>query len=105
MSTKSLVAAIVLAVTTYAVLLSSLAGTYLPSKGNLGLDAFVLVLVLVSFLVSFFTIKQTWYEVNTAYTDRELIIGRLKRILAFFALGLNILNVILVFSFILIVVL
>jgi len=101
---KLLITAIVLAVVTYTVLLSSLAGTYLPSRGNLALDTFALVLALISFFTSFLSIKQTWYDVNTAYTDRELIIGKLRRILAFFALGLNIINIILVFAFVLIVV-
>ncbi|GAB6944663.1 hypothetical protein [Vulcanisaeta sp. JCM 14467] len=101
---KLLAAAIVLAVVVYTVLLSSLAGTYLPSKNNFTLDITVLVLALISFFTSFLSIKQTWYDVNTAYTDRELIIGRLKRILAFFSLGLNIVNIILVFAFVLIVV-
>ncbi len=101
---KLLTAAIVLAVTVYAVLLSSLAGTYLPSKGNFALEITVLVLALISFFASFLSIKQTWYDVNTAYTDRELIIGKLKRILAFFSLGLNIVNIILVFAYVLIVV-
>ncbi|GAB6946635.1 hypothetical protein JCM16161A_07650 [Vulcanisaeta sp. JCM 16161] len=101
---RLLVAAIVLAVVVYTVLLSSLAGTYLPSKGNFTLDITVLVLALISFFTSFLSIKQTWYDVNTAYTDRELIIGKLKRILAFFSLGLNIINIILVFAYVLIVV-
>mgnify|MGYP001770728226 FL=1 len=101
---KLLAAAIVLAVVVYTVLLSSLAGTYLPSRGNFTLDITVLVLALISFFTSFLSIKQTWYDVNTAYTDKELIIGRLKRILAFFSLGLNIVNIILVFAFVLIVV-
>ena len=101
---KLLAAAIVLAVIVYTVLLSSLAGTYLPSRGNFTLDITVLVLALISFFTSFLSIKQTWYDVNTAYTDKELIIGRLKRILAFFSLGLNIVNIILVFAFVLIVV-
>nr|KJR72090.1 MAG: C4-dicarboxylate ABC transporter permease [Vulcanisaeta sp. AZ3] len=105
MSSKLLVAAIVLAVFTYAILLSSLAGTYLSSKGNFTFNIFVLVLTIISFFTSFLSIKQSWYDVSTAYTDRELIIGRLNRILAFFALGLNILNIILVFSFVLLVVL
>ena len=101
---KLLAAAIVLAVVVYTVLLSSLAGTYLPSRGNFTLDITVLVLALISFFTSFLSIKQTWYDVNTAYTDKELIIGRLKRILAFFSLGLNIVNIVLVFAFVLIVV-
>ncbi|WP_048056819.1 hypothetical protein [Vulcanisaeta moutnovskia] len=100
---RLLVMAIVFAVVVYTVLLSSLAGTYLPSKGNLTLDVAILILTLISFFTSFLSIKQTWYDVNTAYTDRELIIGKLKRILAFFALGLNIVNIILVFAYVLIV--
>ena len=101
---KLLAAAIVLAVVVYAVLLSSLAGTYLPSKGGFTLEVIVLVLAVIGFLTSFLSIKQTWYDVNTAYTDRELIIGKLKRILAFFSLGLNIVNIILVFTYILVVI-
>ncbi|WP_054858042.1 hypothetical protein [Vulcanisaeta sp. JCM 16159] len=101
---KLLVAAIVLAVVVYAILLSSLAGTYLPSKGNFIMDITVLVLALISFFTSFLSIKQTWYDINTAYTDKELIIGKLKRILAFFSLALNIINIILVLSYVLIVV-
>ncbi|WP_054842086.1 hypothetical protein [Vulcanisaeta distributa] len=102
---RLLVAAIVLAVIVYTVLLSSLAGTYLPSRGgNFALEITVLILALISFFVSFLSIKQTWYDVNTAYTDRELIIGKLKRILAFFSLGLNIINIILIFAYVLIVV-
>ena len=101
---KLLVAAIVLAVIVYTILLSSLAGTYLPSRSNFALDLTVLMLALISFFTSFLSIKQTWYDVNTAYTDKELIIGKLKRILAFFSLGLNIVNIILVFAFVLIVV-
>ncbi|MDT7863518.1 MAG: C4-dicarboxylate ABC transporter permease [Vulcanisaeta sp.] len=103
MLSKLLILAIILAVVTYTALLSSLAGTYLPSKGSLSLDVFMLSLAVVSFFTSFLAIKQTWYDVSTAYTDRELIIGRLERILAFFALGLNIVNIILVFAYILIV--
>lgn len=101
---KLLIAAIVLAVAVYFVLLSSLAGTYLPSKGDLALEIITFVLATIGFFTSFLSIKQTWYDVNTAFTDRELIIGKLKRILAFFSLGLNIVNIILIFAYILIVV-
>ncbi len=101
---RLLVIAITFAVILYFLLLSSLAGTYLPSKGNFTLEVTVLVLALISFFVSFLSIKQSWYDVNTAYTDKELIVGRLKRIIAFFALGLNIVNIILVFTYVLIIV-
>jgi hypothetical protein len=103
MSSRLLAIAITLAILTYTVLLSSLAGTYLPSRGNLLLDLAVLILTVISFFSSFLAIKQTWYEASMAYTDRELVISRFKRILAFFALGLNIVNLILVFAYILIV--
>lgn len=55
---KLLTAAIVLAVTVYAVLLSSLAGTYLPSKGNFALEITVLVLALISFFASFYRLSR-----------------------------------------------
>ena len=103
MSSRLLITAITLAILTYTVLLSSLAGTYLPSRGNLLLDLAVAVLTIISFFSSFLAVKQTWYDASMAYTDRELVISRLKRILAFFALGLNIVNLILVFAYVLIV--
>ncbi len=55
---KLLTAAIVLAVIVYAVLLSSLAGTYLPSKGNFALEITVLVLALISFFTSFYRLSR-----------------------------------------------
>ncbi|WP_069808410.1 C4-dicarboxylate ABC transporter permease [Vulcanisaeta thermophila] len=97
---KLLTISMALTLLTYFILLSSLAGTYLIVRGFI-MGITVLILTFISFFTSFIAVKQSWYDLNTAYADREIIIGRVKRIVAFFSLALNILNIILAFTYVL----
>lgn len=97
---KLLTLSLLLTLATYFILLSSLASTYLVLRG-LFPGLFILILTFFSFFVSFISVRQSWYDINTAYTDREIIIGKVKRIVSFLSLALNIVNLILAFTYIL----
>jgi hypothetical protein len=94
---------LILTFITYAVLLSSLSGTYLGSP-SVVVDMVTLALVLMSFFTAVLTVKQTWYDVATAYTPYEEAMGRLKRILSFMSLGINLVNIVLAITYVLTIV-
>jgi len=87
----------------YVFLLSSITKTYLSIDGVM-LNAVILSLVLVSFFIAMLAVKQSWYDVASAYTPYEEAMGRLKRILSFMSLGVNLVNVVLAITYVLMII-
>ncbi|GEM_PF-1255012 len=99
---KFIYASAVISCITYILLLSSVLNIMLVFSSDKLMNTLLMsILVVLSFMISLIGIRESWYELATAYTPHEEFLCRVKRVFAFSVFGLSILNMILLLMYLL----